>query len=199
VADLTQLLIRAGGGDGLSRERLLALVYDDLRRLAAAKMRHESAGHTLQATALVHEVYVRLLADNHQAWENRHHFYAAAGEAMRRILVDWARGKGRLKRGGRSPHAALPDDVPEVHPATDPAQVLAVHEALEKLRQMDPRLCDIVNLRIFVGMTVAQTAMALGVTSRTINREWVVAKAFLRQELNLDPDTTFLVPGDVAH
>jgi RNA polymerase sigma factor (TIGR02999 family) len=198
LADLTRLLTCAGGGDRASRERLLSMVYDDLRHLAAAKMRREAPGHTLQATALVHEVYCRLLGDNHQNWANRRHFFAAAGEAMRCILVDWARGKSRLKRGGRCPHEPLPEEVPDIRSSTDPAQVLAVHDALEKLRQMDPRLCDIVNLRIFVGMTVAQTATALGVTSRTINREWAVAKAWLRQELKMGGNTTFAIPADVA-
>jgi RNA polymerase sigma factor (TIGR02999 family) len=198
MPDLTQMLTAASGGDHAAREQLLTMVYDDLHRLAAARMRHESPGHTLQATALVNEVYLRLLADNDQSWHNRRHFYAAAGEAMRRILVDWARGKGRRKRGGDCRREPLSETTPDDCQAATPIDVLAVHDALEKLRQLDPDLCDIINLRCFVGMTVAQTAKALDVSSRTINREWAVAKAWLRQELAIDGETTFCLPGGVA-
>lgn len=186
MADLTQILIAAAGGDRAANARLFAMVYDDLRHLAAAKMRHESPGNTLQPTALVHEVYVKLLAEGQGHWENRRHFYAAAGEAMRRILVDAARRRKRIKRGGGGSREPLTDDMPEVHQAAAPADVLAMDEALEKLRRFDPRMCDIINLRVFVGMTIAQTAEALGVTSRTINREWAVARAWLGNELEIE-------------
>jgi RNA polymerase sigma factor (TIGR02999 family) len=199
--ELTRILTAAAGGDRAARARLFAVVYDDLRGLAAAKMRHESPGQTLQATALVHEVYMKLLAEDQQHWQNRGHFYAAAGEAMRRILVDAARRKNRLKRGGGGAREALPDEVPENRPAAAPADLLAVHDALEKLRQFDPRMCDVINLRVFVGMTVAETAKALGVTSRTINREWAVARAWLSKELGVDGDPygrAMRPPEDVA-
>ena len=189
VPDITQVLMAAAGGDRAANARLFALVYDDLRRLAAAKMRGESAGHTLQATALVHEVYVKLMAEGQPQWENRRHFYAAAGEAMRRILVDSARRRKRLKRGGSGVREVLPDEVPDMRPVAEPGDVLAVDEALEKLRQFDPRMCDIINLRVFVGMTIAQTGKALGVTPRTINREWAVAKAWLGKELGMEGGT----------
>jgi len=186
LADLTQILTAAAGGDRAANARLFAMVYDDLRRLAAAKMRGESAGHTLQATALVHEVYLKLLADGQPHFANRRHFYAAAGEAMRRILVDSARRKKRQKRGGHGVRECLGEDMPETKPAAAPADMMAVDEALEKLRQFDPRMCDIINLRVFVGMTISQTAGALGVTPRTVNRDWAVARAWLSKELGID-------------
>ena len=189
MPDITQFLAAAAGGDRAANARLFAMVYDDLRRLAAAKMRGESSGHTLQATALVHEVYLKLLADGQPQFENRRHFYAAAGEAMRRILVDAARRKKRQKRGGQGVREVLAQDLPDNHPPAPPADVLAVDEALAKLRQFDPRMCDIINLRVFVGMTIAQTAGALGVTPRTINRDWAVAKAWLGKELGIDGET----------
>jgi RNA polymerase sigma factor (TIGR02999 family) len=195
----TQILNAATVGDKAAKERLLNLVYEDLRQLAAARMRHEPAGHTLQATALVHEVYVKLLADGAVPWENRRHFYAAAGEAMRRILVDWARRRKRLKRGGgtgrREP---LETDIPQPHPGLDPADLLAIDDALEKLRQMDPRMCEIVQMRVFAGMTISETAHALGLNSRTINREWAVARAWLARELGKESATLDLGPVDVA-
>lgn len=187
--DLTQVLVAAAGGDRAANARLFTMVYDDLRHLAAAKMRHESPGHTLQPTALVHEVYVKLLAEGPPHWENRRHFYAVAGEAMRRILVDAARRRKRIKRGGKGMREPLTDDMPEIRQAAEPADLLAMDEALERLRQFDPRLCDIINLRVFVGLTIAQTAEALGVTSRTINREWAVARAWLGNELEIEGTT----------
>jgi RNA polymerase sigma factor (TIGR02999 family) len=186
MSELTRILTAAAGGDRMAHARLFVIVYDDLRRLAATKMRHESAGHTLQATALVHEVYMKLMAEGQGHWENRGHFYAAAGEAMRRILVDAARRKKRLKRGGGGVREALPAEVAEGRSGAEPADVLAVDEAMEKLRQFDPRMCDIINLRVFVGMTIAETAKVLGVTPRTINREWAVARAWLSKELGVD-------------
>jgi RNA polymerase sigma factor (TIGR02999 family) len=201
LADLTQILTAAAGGDRTANARLFAIVYDDLRQLAAAKMAGERPGHTLQATALVNEVYIKLVANAQPHWENRHHFYAAAGEAMRRILVDSARRRKRLKRGGQGMREPLPSDVADDKQPADPADVLAVDDALEKLRQFDPRLCDIINLRVFVGMTIAETAQALGVTSRTVNREWAVAKAWLSKNLGIDGETynsTPFPPEDVA-
>jgi RNA polymerase sigma factor (TIGR02999 family) len=200
LADLTQILTAAAGGDRAANARLFAMVYDDLRQLAAARMRHESPGHTLQPTALVHEVYVKLLAEGQPHWENRRHFYAAAGEAMRRILVDAARRRKRLKRGGQGKRESLHEEMPEIHAASAPVDVLAMDEALEKLRQFDPRMCDIINLRVFVGMTIAQTAQALGVTSRTINREWAVARAWLGHQLQVEGNHNGYAasPGDVA-
>ena len=201
MADLTHFLSAAAGGDRAANARLFAMVYDELRRLAAAKMQGEAAGHTLQATALVHEVYLKLLGEGQPHFENRRHFYAAAGEAMRRILVDAARRKKRLKRGGQGVREPLDSDVADGRPAAEPADVLAVDEALEKLRQFDPRMCDLINLHIFAGLTIAETAKALGVTPRTINREWAVAKAWLGKELGIDGETCGMVKfpqGDVA-
>lgn len=186
MRDVTQMLVAAAKGDSEAHARLLARVYEDLRELAAAKMRHESPAHTLQPTALVHEVYLRLMANNSQRWENRAHFYAAAGEAMRRILVESARRRHQLKRGGGRTRVPLPEELPDVLETRGQVDAVAIDEALKKLRGFDPRMCDIVNLRCFVGLNVAETARALGLSARTINREWVVAKAWLARELALD-------------
>ncbi len=198
LTEWTQILNAAAVGDKAAKDRLLQMVYDDLRRLAAARMRQERAGHTLQATALVHEVYVKLLADGAVPWESRRHFYAAAGEAMRRILVDWARRRKRLKRGGGGERAPLDTDVPEVRRSLDPADVLAIDEALTKLKAMDGRMCEIVQMRVFAGMTISETARALGLTSRTINREWAVARAWLARELDKEGRTLDFGEGNVA-
>ena len=164
------------------------MVYEELRCLAAAKMGHEPAGHTLQPTALVHEAYLRLFGGDGQTWQNRAHFFASAAEAMRRILVERARRNKQLKRGGGRARTPLSDDLPDPDPAVAPLDVLAVDEALQKLEQFDPRLADIVKLRCFVGMSIAETAQSLGLSSRTVNREWIVAKAWLGKELDAEPE-----------
>jgi RNA polymerase sigma factor (TIGR02999 family) len=128
-----------------------------------------------------------LFGDNGPIWENRAHFFAAAGEAMRRILVERARRHGQLKRGGGRARVPLSEDLPDPAPVDDPLSALAVDEALGKLEQFDPRLADIVKLRCFVGMSIAETAQSLGLSSRTVNREWLVAKAWLAKELGVGP------------
>jgi RNA polymerase sigma factor (TIGR02999 family) len=178
MRDLTTILRAAAGGDAEASSELLPLVYEELRRLAAAKMDREPPGHTLQPTALVHEAYLRLFGDNGPIWENRAHFFAAAGGARRH---------GQLKRGGGRARVPLSEDLPDPAPVDDPLSALAVDEALGKLEQFDPRLADIVKLRCFVGMSIAETAQSLGLSSRTVNREWLVAKAWLAKELGVGP------------
>jgi RNA polymerase sigma factor (TIGR02999 family) len=167
--------------------RLLPLVYAELRRLAGRHMRGEPAGHTLQPTALVHEAYARLAATQPDVrWDGPGHFYAAAAEAMRRILIERARRRSRLKHGGGRNRVATDgiEAMDEIgrDEACDPASTLWVDEVLTRLEQMDPRLAELVKLRCFLGMDVAETAAAMGVSSRTVNREWLVAKAWLRKE-----------------
>jgi len=162
-------------------EDLLPLVYDELRALAHARMARERPGATLQATVLVHEAYLRVAGDRKRAWNGRAHFFGAAAQAMRRILVEQARRRSRQKRGG----GARPIDVDEAELAVEPPSddVLAVDEAVARLEQQDPRKGEIVNLRYFAGLTNAETAEVLGVSVGTIEREWRFIKAWLQTEL----------------
>jgi RNA polymerase sigma factor (TIGR02999 family) len=188
VADLTAILSAASAGDADAARRLMPLVYEELHALARARMSREGAGHTLQTTALVHEAYMRLLGAREQNFENRAHFFGAAAEAMRRILVDHARAKSRAKRGSGRTRIALDDDLPLA--AQDPAEVLSLDRVLSALEAKDPRLAEIVKLRCFVGMTIAEVAAALGVSTRTVNRDWLAARAWLKGALaDLAPET----------
>ena len=181
MSDVTRILSAIEEGDSTAAERLLPLVYDELRRLAAQKMDLEGAGHTLQPTALVHEAYLRLVdVEKAQHWNSRGHFFAAAAEAMRRILVERARRKRRIKHGGRHrevefPEAAITDDRPGL--------VLAVDEALDALSEQDSRAAELVKLRYFAGLTLPEAAVVLGVTTRTADRIWAYAKAWLYEQL----------------
>ena len=178
---MTQILDRTRQGDALAASDLLSLVYEELRRLAAAKMASESPGQTLQATALVHEAWMKLMRGEDRRWNNRTHFFAASAEAMRRILVDNARRK-RAKRHGGGQHRV---EVPEVAIAeveNDDA-VLAVNEALEKFAKLDPQKAELVKLRYFVGMTIKEAADAMGISDRTANRYWTFARAWLHEEI----------------
>ena len=188
MSDVTRILNAVGGGDGSAARRLLAVVYEDLRQMARARVRHEPAGRTLQTTDLVHEAYLRLVAGVEPTFQNRAHFFAAAGEAMRRILVEAARRRCREKRGGGR-HRTDFDQVLSRATAgeAEPADLLAVHEALHKLQDLDPRAADIVKLRCFVGMSITQVAQSLGLSSRTVNRDWQVARAWLSRELGDAP------------
>src|SRR5262245_335102 len=182
MADVTQLLEAAAGGDRMAAAELLPLVYDELRKLAAARMAEEKPGHTLQATALVHEAYVRLVGgDESRRWTGRGHFLAAAAEAMRRILVEAARRKGSLRRGGGRPRAELRDA--DLAPDEAPDEVLAVDEALAGLAAADPQAAELVKLRYFAGLSVPEAAEALGLTTRTAERLWAYARAWLRRAL----------------
>jgi RNA polymerase sigma factor (TIGR02999 family) len=184
---LTQLLVAAGAGESSAHEKLWSAVYDELHRLASQQMAAEAAGRTLQPTALVHEAYLRLIGDGDASWASRRHFFAAAAKAMRRIRLDDARRRNRLKRGGGRQREPLGD-----RPALfddDPADVLAVDEALRRLEQMDPRKTEVVNLRYFAGLTVDETAQAMGLGPRTVDKEWRLARAWLYRELTRG-DTT---------
>ncbi len=179
--DVTQMLQQAGAGDPRAAERLLPLVYDELRRLADARLRRTPPGHTLQATALVHEAYLKLVGSSDPGWDHRGHFFAAAAQAMREILVDHARRKGALKRGGdRLRLDADPDDLPAADRAAD---VLALESALERLEALDPRKARVVVLRFYGGLTHEQIAAVLGTSPRTVEREWRFARSWLKADM----------------
>lgn len=172
-------------GDDANREsatsELLAVVYQQLRQIAQQRMGNERTDHTLQATALVHEAFIKLVGDNDISWESRGHFFAAAAQAMRRILIDHARKSNALKRGGD--FKKVPMSVVDLAANTDPEQVIALDEAMDRLEQDDPRAASIVRLRFYAGLDVAETAEALGLSERTVMRDWAFARAKLFQEL----------------
>jgi RNA polymerase sigma factor (TIGR02999 family) len=206
MAELTRILAAIDRGETGATAELFPIVYEELRQLAASKLRHESPGHTLQATALVHEVYLRLVgttdaesqpgvtgeasdaapievsSTSGDAWQSRGHFFAAAAEAMRRILVENARRKGRLKRGGDRERIALDQVEPtDPEPSVD---LLALNEALVKLEAADKAKGDVVKLRYFAGLTIDETARALGISEATVKRHWLYARAWLRREMS---------------
>ena len=188
MSDVTRILNAIERGDGGATEELLPLVYEELRLLAAQKLSHEAPGQTLQATALVHEAYLRLVGDECHSWENRGHFFAAAAEAMRRILVDNARRKSTLKRGGRRRRA----DLMAAEPATEgvPEDLLALDEALQKLVQVDSLKANLVKLRYFAGLTLEEAAQALGMARSTAAEHWAYARAWLRVEIAKGDEAT---------
>jgi RNA polymerase sigma factor (TIGR02999 family) len=182
MSEVTRILSAIEKGDPSAAEHLLPLVYDELRRLAAQRLAHEKPGQTLDATALVHEAYLRLVGPaDEQRWESRGHFFAAAAEAMRRILVDHARWRRSQRRGG----AAIRHSLASLDPAipAPPEEVLAVDEALERLQKLDPTKAELVKLRYFAGMTIPEAAQALGISIPTANRYWAYARAWLHEEL----------------
>ncbi len=179
--DLAAVLQEAGQGNAQAANDLLSLLYDELRKLAAQKLAREAPGQTLQATALVHEVWLRLGADEQPAWKNRAHFFAAAAEAMRRILVDRARRRQALRRGGQSERVSL--DALEIASPADDDQVLAIHEALDALEQHDAVKAQVVKLRYFAGLTIQETATALDIAPMTAKRHWAYARAWLYREI----------------
>jgi RNA polymerase sigma factor (TIGR02999 family) len=183
MSDVTQILNRIHGGDPAAAEQLLPLVYEELRKLAAQKLTREKPGQTLQATALVHEAYLRLVdVDRTQHWDSRGHFFAAAAEAMRRILVDNARRKLSQKHGGgRQSLDPNLEDLPVAAPC-DPLEVLAIHEALERLAAKSPRKAELVKLRYFLGCTMAEAAEILAIALKTAEEDWTHARAWLRRE-----------------
>jgi RNA polymerase sigma factor (TIGR02999 family) len=174
--DITRMLVSIDQQSG-SSEKLLPLVYEELRRLAAARMAREIAGQTLQPTALVHEVWIRLFDGNSQVWESRHHFYGAAAQAMRRILIERARKKMTLKHGSRAEHINL-DDVDVAADMPD-ERILLIDEALERLEASDQELARIVTLKFYTGLTNDEVAEVIGVTKRTVQNKWNYAKAWL--------------------
>jgi RNA polymerase sigma factor (TIGR02999 family) len=183
MTNVTRILFAIEQGDPSAAERLLPLVYDELRRLAAEKMREEKPGQTLQATALVHEAYIRLVdMEKAQHWNSRGHFFAAAAEAMRRILVEQARRKRGPRHGGGQRRRELVE-VQIASPAA-PERLLALDEALAKLAVRDPKIAELVKLRYFAGLTNKQAAAVLGVSPRTADSYWAYAKAWLREEID---------------
>lgn len=177
MSDVTVILQAIGRGESQASEELLPLVYDELRRLAAARMAQEAAGHTLQPTALVHEAWLRLAGHNEQPWQNRAHFFAAAAEAMRRILIERARRKSRLKRG--SGQALLDIAELDVMAAMPDDKILLVDEALAQFQAEDPEKARIVSLKFFAGLTNEQIAELLHLNERTVRRQWNFARAWL--------------------
>ena len=179
-ASVSQLLADWAAQDPTARDRLVPIVYDELRRLAHYYMHGERAGHTLQTTALVNEVYLRLAGIKGLRWRDRAHFFAMAGTLMRRVLVDYARRRGRDKRGGGVSVTSLDDYAVISAPNVD---ILALDEALEQLAAVDPQQCRVVELRFFGGLSVEETAEALGISPATVKRDWTTAKAWLHHEL----------------
>ncbi len=183
VDDVTRILTAIQEGKAEASSKLLPLVYDQLRRMAQQAMAQERPDHTLQATALVHEAYLRLVGSRDMEWANRAHFFAAAAEAMRRILVDHARRYGRVKRGGerrREPISVA--DLAAAEQASE--QILALDEALRRLESEDDRLYQVVMLRFFAGLSVEDTAQAMGLSARTVKREWTYARAWLYRAIH---------------
>ena len=179
--DVTQILSAIEAGDSRAADQLFPLVYDALRELAAAKLAHETPGQTLQATALVHEAYLKLVESTAQQWNSRGHFFAAAAEAMRRILVDRARKKHSIKHGGGRVREAL-DEANVMAPEVG-EDLVALDEALERLAERDAEAAEVVKLRFFAGLTGAEAAAALGISPRTADRAWTYARVFLLAEL----------------
>ena len=189
-AQTTRILESAAGGDRLASEQLLPLVYDELRRLAAGALGRESPGQTLQPTALVHEAYLRLLGPGGGAelkWDSRGHFFSAAALAMRRILVERARARGRIKRGGGRGRVELADE-PAAGLAEEPADMLALDEALTGLEAHNPRVYRVVMLRYFAGLGLEDTAAALGIGVTTVKAEWNYARAWLHRAVAGGPE-----------
>jgi len=178
MSHVTQLLGAIDAGDPKAADQLLPLVYEELRKLAASKMSHEKPGQTLQATALVHEAWLRLGGSDQQQWRGRSHFFGAAAEAMRRILIDKARHKASLKRGADQPLEELHESAIELTAPAD--EILAVHDALDALSAEDAIAAQVVKLRYFVGMTIPEIAETLGISPRSADRHWHFARAWLK-------------------
>jgi len=177
VHEVTRILEEAGQGNPHAAAALLPLVYEELRKLAAHRMTAERSGHTLQATALVHEAYIRLVGDRDYPWANRAQFFVAAAEAMRRILIEHARAQKGPRRGGGL--RKWPLDVVDLATTDDPEQILVLDEAISRLEQQDANAARLVRLRFYAGLTIDETAQALNVSPMTVKREWTFARAFL--------------------
>ena len=195
MEEVTRILSAIQHGDGQAPAQLLPLVYQELRKLAAERSQHEKPGDSMQATALVHEAYLRLVDREHpQQFNGRGHFFAAAAEAMRRILVERARRRQRIRHGGGrqrvdleqldAAELSLADDVDDANDVADANELLALDEALARLAAHEPRAADVVKLRFFAGLTAEQAADSLGISLRTANRHWAYAKAWLYQQLS---------------
>jgi len=181
MSEITQVLQEVGRGEAQASEKLLPLVYQDLRRQAAVQMSREAAGQTLQPTALLHEAWLRVTGDGDRQWQNRAHFFGAAAEAMRRILIENARRKSRLKRGGDQ--VRVDADQIELAATTPDEKVLLINDALEQLQVQDPEKAKVVVMKFFGGRTNQEVAESLAVTERTFERHWAFAKAWLFQHI----------------
>ena len=184
---VTQILNSAVQGDEHATDELLPLVYDELRKLAARRLALEAPGQTLQATALVHEAYLRLVGDDNVTWSNRRHFFGAAAEAMRRILVERARRKGRVVHGGKYKRVDLNESSIEAKKDEDSPDMVFLDEALRRMEREDPRMAEVVKLRLFAGLSVQDTARALEVSTMTVKRDWACARAWLYDEIHGEP------------
>src|SRR6185295_18307591 len=180
--NVTQLLMGWGNGDKEALDQMVPIVYDELRRQAARYLRRERVGHTLQTTALIHEAYVRLVDQRNVQWQNRAHFFGIAAQLMRRILVDHARTKKRVKRGGSDVKVSLADATIAVK--EQDLDVVALDEALTRLAEIDEQQSRVVELRFFSGLTVEETAEVMGISPATVKRDWSMAKAWLHRELS---------------
>ena len=181
MSDVTRILNAMERGDAKTSEELLPVVYQELRRMAAHKMANEPAGHTLQPTALVHEAWLKLVDSPNQSWQNRAHFFGAAAEAMRRLLIARARRKGRQRRGSGAVHLDL-DELEIASPAPDD-QLLALNEALDRFAALEPQQAELVKLRYFVGLKIEEAADVLGISVTTAKRWWAYARAWLFHEM----------------
>jgi RNA polymerase sigma factor (TIGR02999 family) len=184
MSDVTHILVEASRGNPQATDELLPLVYEELRRIAAARMAQEAAGQTLQPTALVHEAWLRMVGEGARTWQNRAHFFGAASEAMRRILIDNARRKSRLKRGGDQQRIDL-EDV-DLAAASPDDKILMIDEALERLKAEDEEKGRIVVMKFFGGLTNQEVAQNLGVTERTVERQWAYAKAWMFRQIQAE-------------
>jgi len=182
--EVTHLLAAVNSGDPRASEQLLPLIYDELRKLARSYMKRESEGQTLQATALVHEAYMRLVGTAEVSWDSRGHFFGAAALAMRRILVERARSRGRIKRGGDKKRVELGEHAKESKDESSGLDLVALDEALNRLSAQDKRKGEVVMLKYFAGLTNDEVAAALGLSSATVRNEWTFARAWLLRELS---------------
>src|SRR4051812_6477252 len=182
MSDTTKFLREVGNGDARAAGELLPLVYEELRKLARSRMAAERSSHTLQATALVHEAYLRLMGNVDAGWENRAHFFAAAAEAMRRILIEHARSTGRVKRGGGAKRP-LPRDVLQMASEADASEIMALEEAICRLEKEDPEAGKVLRLRFYAGLSIDETAEVMGISARTVKRDWTFARAYLARTL----------------
>ena len=183
MSDVTQILNAIEGGDSKAADQLLPVVYEDLRVLAAQKMARESPGQTLQATALVHEAYMRLVGADAQAWKSRRHFFRAAAEAMRRILIDNARRKKSLKRGGKHQRISLDESIAKRDEGCSVDDLIELDKALAKLSEEDETKAEVVKLRYFAGLSVEETAEVLGISTTTTKLHWAYTRAWLLREI----------------
>ncbi len=179
--DVTTLLERAAAGDAEAANELLPLVYEQLRAIARVRMASENVGHTLQATALVHELFLKLIGERRLPWQNRAHFYTVAADGMRRLLLDHARAKRRVKRGGNA--RKVPINVADLAARENPEQILALDAALCRLEELNPEAARVVRLRFYAGLGVDETAAAMELSPRTVDRRWKFARAWLFKEM----------------